>query len=177
MSWLVGIKTSAYMLAMDKKQSVIIKVVGGQEFVREFCSLEVNEDMHDRIHYMRGSKFDNATHIVGVLPNGKVVADIQIETSPYNENEKWFMHVAVDLEFRGRGLPLEMGRATAEYLSGLPNLEKISISSLSRDGRRFLKPVMRQLGDEFPALLSMAIGGGFEEYIQEEDTSPAPSPF
>lgn len=126
-----------------------------------------NRNLFERLRYLDPSEVQREDHFVCHTSNGKVLADLAIQQSPYQADIVWLKHVEVDVYYRNQGIATELMRRCFEHVAAEGKV--LEFSSLSKDGKVWLPQVVRRLRCDYPELTIT------KSHVDEkEDFGPAP---
>lgn len=128
-----------------------------------------NRDLFDRIKYLNVSEMQKEDHFVCHTAEGKIIADLAIQQSPYETDVIWLKHVSVDPKYRNQGIASELMRRCFEHMSN--EGKTLELSSLSEEGKAYLPALIRRLRSEYPEVEVL------KSYMDEGvDFTPNPAP-
>jgi len=119
-------------------QVIAREMTGGQ--LREV--LMSDKSLEKEIKYLPISQLKNETHLT-LWKNNKLIADLELQQNPYEENQLWLMHVAVRKGYEGNGYGK---RLIISAINKAMNLNKeLKLSSYSDEGKIKLKSLIDNL--------------------------------
>jgi GNAT superfamily N-acetyltransferase len=126
-----------------------------------------NRNLFERFRYLDPAEMQREDHFVCHTSNGKVLADLAIQQSPYREDLVWLKHVEVDRRYRKQGIATELIRRCFEHVEA--EGKTLEFSSLSEDGKASLPQVVRRLRYDYPELTVTK-----SHMDEKEDFGPSP---
>jgi ribosomal protein S18 acetylase RimI-like enzyme len=123
--------------------------IAGPDFVRFIQNTEEeNADVFERIRYLNSSSVYDEFHFIA-LDDKKVVGNLAIQTSPFNPDEMWLMHVAVDSDYRNKGIAKSLATMLFSHINSLDANDvaamRLTRSIPSYDGTKYFSGVMDSL--------------------------------
>lgn len=101
-----------------------------------------DKSLEKEIKYLPISQLKNETHLT-LWKNNKLIADLELQQNPYEENQLWLMHVAVRKGYEGNGYGK---RLIISAINKAMNLNKeLKLSSYSDEGKIKLKSLIDNL--------------------------------
>ena len=122
--------------------------IDGSEIVSRFSGDDDNP--FARIKYLHVTEAPKEQHFICYTEQDKLVGSLALQQSPWNSAILWVKHVSVDRDFQNRGIAKQLLAMTFEHALSVDKV--LEFSSFSNEGKRFLKPAVLRLQDEFPTL-------------------------
>jgi GNAT superfamily N-acetyltransferase len=118
---------------------VIAREMTGEQLREVLMS---DKSLEKEIKYLPISQLKNETHLT-LWKNNKLIADLELQQNPYEENQLWLMHVAVRKGYEGNGYGK---RLIISAINKAMNLNKeLKLSSYSDEGKIKLKSLIDNL--------------------------------
>ena len=131
---------------MARKPHMVM--MNGDAVYQQYCQLPVNRDVFERIKYLSVNEMYREVHIIATKGN-KIIGDIGLHVSPFDENTIWVKHVSVDPEFRRKGIARAMVEFMFDWFDILGENRVMELSSYSEDGKKYLQPMIASLRSKY----------------------------
>ncbi len=89
-------------------------------------------------------------HIVCHTDNNKVVGDLALQQSPFDDDIIWLKHVSVAEKFRNMGICKQLLATSIDYVR--QNGKTLEVSSYSEMGNLYLEPLIQKAISDNPDL-------------------------
>ncbi|WP_315921414.1 GNAT family N-acetyltransferase [Mesorhizobium sp. SP-1A] len=109
-----------------------------------------NRNLFERIKYLNVTEMQREQHFVCHTPEGKVIGDLALQQSPWEQNTIWLKHIAVDKAYQNQGIATELLKRGFEHVEAQGKI--LEFSSFSDEGKKYLKPLIQRLRADFPSL-------------------------